>query len=146
MRRFLAVSLCATSKVFVMTMAVLSGLGVTIALIILAATGALSVGAVVILFIFVLPALFVIYWLTTGLAVLMLYTAKLLDDEATELWGMEQRDFLDAARYGGRYYTADDEENESDEGGTEEVEMDPGREVVTRPVLTDKSRTPCTNS
>jgi hypothetical protein len=91
MRRALALTLCTLSNALVIVMALLAGIGLTVALIVLAVAGTISVGGAVLVFFFGLPIVeFVMYWVTMALSLAMLGTAKLLDDHAAEDWAYRQ--------------------------------------------------------
>jgi hypothetical protein len=81
-RANLAAFLCLISKGIVGFMAVITGLGLTIALIVLAINGTISVAAAIVAWFLVLPLVeMVIFWLSAALAFVPLGIAKLLDRE-----------------------------------------------------------------
>ncbi len=87
MRRHLASGLCYTSQLLTTVMAVLSGLGVTVAIIVLAINGTISVVAAIVIFFVGLPLIEgAAYLVTMGLAMAMVGTAKLLDSRAVTEW------------------------------------------------------------
>ncbi len=87
MRQHLASGLCYASGLLTTVMAVLSGLGLTVALIVLAATGKIGVGVAIVIFFVGLPLIEgVAYLVTMGLALAMMGTAKLLDSQAVTEW------------------------------------------------------------
>jgi hypothetical protein len=82
-----ALVLCNISKAIVTVMAVLSGLGLTVALIVLAITGTISVVAAIVLAVIGVPLVgTVVYWLTALLAFVPLGIAKLLDRQIVSDW------------------------------------------------------------
>jgi hypothetical protein len=82
MRRGLATALCLLSNGLVAVMAVLSGLGVTVAIIVLAINGTISVGAAILFSIVGVPVVgTVAYWVTAPVALGLMGIAKLLDRE-----------------------------------------------------------------
>lgn len=90
MRQFLASGLLLTSKVLVTVMAVLSGLGVFIALIVLTVNGDISIGAAIAIFFIGLPVVEgVAYLMTMAVGMAMVGIARLLDRQAVT-------EFLDA--------------------------------------------------
>lgn len=87
MRQQLASGLCYASGLLTTVMAVLSGLGLTVALIVLAATGKVGVGVAIVIFFVGLPLIEgMAYLVTMGLALAMMGTAKLLDSQAVTEW------------------------------------------------------------
>jgi hypothetical protein len=87
MRQQLASGLCYASGLLTTVMAVLSGLGLTVTLIVLAATGKVGVGVALVIFFVGLPLIEgVAYLVTMGLALAMMGTAKLLDSQAVTEW------------------------------------------------------------
>ncbi len=93
MRRFLALGLLLASKMLVTVMAVLSGLGVFITLIVLTVNGSISIGAAIAVFFIGLPVVEgVAYLLTMAVSMAILGVAKVLD-------GQTVTDFLDAEGY-----------------------------------------------
>lgn len=86
-RQTAALLLCHLSKAIVSVLAVVSGLGLTVAVIVLAVNGTISVGAAVIIFFVGLPLIeTVIFWLAAGFAFVPLGVAKLLDRELVSEW------------------------------------------------------------
>jgi hypothetical protein len=86
-RQFAAAALCYISNAFVSVMAVLSGLGVTVAIIVLAINGTISVGAAILLSIVGVPVVgTVAYWVTAPVALALMGIAKLLDREVVTEW------------------------------------------------------------
>jgi hypothetical protein len=68
-RRQVAGILCAASTGIVVFMAVITGIGLTVALIVLAINGTISVGAAIVAWFLVLPLVeMVIFWLSAALA------------------------------------------------------------------------------
>lgn len=68
-------------------MAVLSGLGLTVALVVLAATGKIGVGLAIMIFFVGLPLIEgAAYLVTMGVAMAMMGTAKLLDSRTVTEW------------------------------------------------------------
>jgi hypothetical protein len=91
MRRHLASGLLLTSSALVVVMAVLSGLGGFVAIVVLAATGDITVGAAVGLFFIGLPVLEgVVYLVTMAGAMTLMGIAKLLDRDVVSEWADSQ--------------------------------------------------------
>lgn len=87
MRRGLATALCLFSNGLVAVMAVLSGLGVTVAIIVLAINGTISVGTAILLSIVGVPVVgTVAYWVTAPIALALMGVAKLLDRDSVSEW------------------------------------------------------------
>jgi hypothetical protein len=86
-RQIAAAVLCYVSKVIVSVMAVLSGLGLTVALIVLAINGTISVVAAIVLSVVGVPLVgTVVFWVTAALAFIPLGIAKLLDRDVVSDW------------------------------------------------------------
>jgi hypothetical protein len=93
MRRFLASCLLLTSKALVPVMAVLSGLGAFIALVVLTISGDISIVGAIALFFIGLPVVEgLAYIVTMGVTLAMMGIAKLFDRQAVT-------EFLDAEGY-----------------------------------------------
>jgi hypothetical protein len=87
MRRHLASGLCYSSELVTTVMAVLSGLGLTIALVVLAVAGKIGIGVAIVIFFVGLPLIEgAAYLVTMGVAMAMIGAAKLLDSPAVTEW------------------------------------------------------------
>ncbi len=86
-RQVAAWVLCQLSKAIVSVMAVISGLGLTVALIVLAINGTISVVAAIVLSVVGIPLVgTVVYWVTAAVAFVPLGIAKLLDRDVVSEW------------------------------------------------------------
>jgi hypothetical protein len=87
MRRGTATVLCLVSQAIIGVLAVATGIGTTVVLVLLAINGTISVGAAIVIFFVGLPlAETLIFWLAAGLAFIPLGIAKLVDREAVSEW------------------------------------------------------------
>jgi len=86
-RQTAALLLCYLSKAIVSVLAVVSGLGLTVAVIVLAVNGTISVGAAIAIGVVGVPVIgTVVFWIAAALAFVPLGIAKLLDREIVSEW------------------------------------------------------------